>query len=259
MTFVALTFGLSWGLAGIAALATPTAPVLGEALMTLCGFGPSLSAVLTVLLWDGRAGVVTWLRRCLIWRVNIGWYLLAFAGPPLAMLAALGLHVLLGGALPASPAWGHPGLTLTTFALVLVIGGPLSEEFGWRGNMLPVLAGRFGWRAARLIIGVVWGLWHAPLFFISGAPQALMPPPLFLAGTVGMSVAFARLAVNTGYSVLPAIVLHWSINAFAWAIPVTPQGGTLQPYVFVIGLLSLIAVIVLLKPGPKRPEPPASS
>jgi predicted Abi (CAAX) family protease len=106
---------------------------------------------------------------------------------------------------------------------------------------------------------VVWGLWHAPLFFIPGAPQALMPPLLFLAGTVGVSVAFARLAVNTGFSVLPAIMLHWSINAFAWVIPVTPQGGTLQPCVLVIGLLSLIAVIVLLKPGPKRPEPPVSS
>ncbi len=114
-TFVVLTFGFSWGLAGIATLATPTAPVLGEALMILCGFGPSLAAVLIVLLWDGRAGVLTWVRRCLIWRENIGWYLLAFAGPPFAMLAALGLHVLLGGALPASPASGNPGLTLSTF------------------------------------------------------------------------------------------------------------------------------------------------
>jgi membrane protease YdiL (CAAX protease family) len=188
------------------------------------------------------------------WRLRIGWYLLAFAAPPLVMLAALGLHVALGGAAPPSPAIGQPGLIVTTFALLLLIGGPLGEEFGWRGYMLPVLAGRFGWRAASLIVGVVWGVWHAPLFVIPGAPQALMPPLLFLAGTVGMSGALARLAVNTGFSVLPAIVLHWSINAFAWAIPVTPQGGTLQPYLLVIGLLTLVATALFLKPGPHVPK-----
>jgi hypothetical protein len=141
MTFVALTFGLSWGLAGIAALATPTAQVLGEALMTLCGFGPSLAAVLIVLLWDGRAGVVTWVRRCLKARLKSGWYLLAFVGPPLAMLAVLGLHVLLGGALPSSPARGNPGLTLTTFALVLVIGGPLAKSSAGAATFCPCWRG----------------------------------------------------------------------------------------------------------------------
>jgi membrane protease YdiL (CAAX protease family) len=253
LTFVALTFGLSWGLAWTSTLVEPA--VLSEALYALCGFGPSFAAFITVLVWDGRAGLARWLGRCLTWRLRIGWYLMALLAPPLVMFAALGLHVALGGVVWPSSAVGYPDLIVPTFALILLIGGPFSEEFGWRGYALPVLAGRFGWRTASLIIGVVWGLWHAPLFVIPGAPQADMPPLLFLAGTVGMSVAFSRLAVNTGFSVLPAIVLHWSINAFAWAIPVMPQGGTLQPYVLVIGLLSLSAVIVFLKPGPPLPIP----
>lgn len=120
--------------------------------------------------------------------------------------------------------------------------------------MLPVLAERSGWRRASLIIGVVRGIWHAPLFIIAGAPQAEMPFVLFLVGTVAMFVAFARLAVNTGFSVLPATVLHWSINAWAWAVPVTPQGGTLQPHFLVIGVLCLIAAVIFLKPGPPLPR-----
>jgi membrane protease YdiL (CAAX protease family) len=253
LTFVVLTFGLSWGLAWTSTLVEPAA--LSEALYVLCGFGPSLAALITVRIWDGRAGLARWLGQCLTWRLRIGWYLLAFLAPPLVMLGALLLHVAMGGAVPSSPAVSDPSLIVSSFALILLIGGPFSEEFGWRGYALPMLAGRFGWRAASLIIGVVWGLWHAPLFFIPGAPQAEMPPLLFLIGTVGMSVAFSRLAVNTGFSVLPAIVLHWSINTFAWAIPVMPQGGTLQPYVLVIGLLSLSAVIVFLKRGPPLPIP----
>lgn len=253
LTFVGLTFALSWGLAWTSTLVELA--VLSEALYALCGFGPSLAAFITVLVWDGRAGLARWLGRCLTWRLRIGWYMLALLAPPLVMLAALGLHVAMGGAVPQSPAIDQPNLIVPTFVLILLIGGPFSEEFGWRGYALPVLAGRFGWRTASMIIGVVWGLWHAPLFFIPGAPQAEMPPLLFLIGTVGMSVALSRLAVNTGFSVLPAIVLHWSINTFAWAIPVMPQGGTLQPYVLVIGLLSLSAVIVFLKRGPPLPIP----
>jgi membrane protease YdiL (CAAX protease family) len=252
LAFVALTFGISWGLVWTSTRVEAAA--LSEAVYTLCGFGPSLAAFAIVLIRDGRAGLGRWVQRCMVWRPRIGWYLLALLATPLVMLAALGLHVALGGAVPPSPAIGQPGLIVPTFALILMIGGPLGEEFGWRGYMLPALAGRFGWRAASLIVGVVWGLWHAPLFVIPGAPQALMPPLLFLAGTVGMSVAFARMAVNTGFSVLPAIVLHWSINAFAWAIPVTPQGETLQPYLVVIGLLTLVAAVLFLKPGPHMPK-----
>lgn len=75
--------------------------------MTLCGFGLFLAALLTVRVWDGRDGLLKWLHRRLTWRRNSGWYALAFLSPPLAMLAELGLHVLLGGALPASPAANH--------------------------------------------------------------------------------------------------------------------------------------------------------
>lgn len=250
LTFTALTFTLSWGLGAISVGIGPTAPGMAAALLTLCGFGPSLAAILIVLVFDGWHGLGVWLRRCLTWRLHPGWYGAAFVAPPLAMLAALGLHTAIGGAQPISPVAGDPGLAITTFALVLLIGGPLSEEFGWRGYALPVLAGRFGWRRASLIIGVVWGLWHVPLFFVADTLQARMPLGLFLAGTVAMSVCFSRLAVNTGFSVLPAIVLHWSINAWAWALAVTPQDGVLQPYVLTIGILCMIATVVFLKPGP---------
>lgn len=156
LTFVALTFGFSWGLAWTSTRAEPAA--LSEALYALCGFGPSLAAPITVLAWDGRAGLGKWWRRCMAWQLRIGWYMVALFAPPLVMLAALGLHVVMGGEMSPSPAIVHPGLIVPTFALILLIGGPFSEEFGWRGYALPMLAGRFGWRTASLCIGVVWGL-----------------------------------------------------------------------------------------------------
>jgi uncharacterized protein len=173
------------------------------------------------------------------------------------MALALVLNAGLGGVVPASSVTG----VLATVLIVLqitILGGPLGEEFGWRGYALPVMSHRLGWRAASIVLGAVWGLWHLPLFWMPGMAQADLPMGLFMAGSVGLSVLFARLAMNTGFSVLPAIVLHGAINAGSWAIPVTPQGGDLRSYAIVTALLLSGAVACLVWPGPSVP-PKASA
>lgn len=60
------------------------------------------------------------------------------------------------------------GGVVATFALVLGLGATVNavfafgEEFGWRGYLLWELAPWGFWRAS-FAIGVVWGLWHAPI------------------------------------------------------------------------------------------------
>lgn len=245
-------FGWTWGLWGVSAAVGLQATRLTTVLFILSGFGPSLAAAIVVLTSQGRARLRRWLARCLRWRLSPGWYLAAFFGSALAIVAALGIDLALGGTMSPSPAAGRIGPTLLQFGLILFIGGPVGEEFGWRGYALPVLTAPLGWRWASLIVGAVWGLWHLPLFFIPGMAQANMPMALFMASSVALSVIFARLSVNTRFSVLPAIVLHWSVNAGSWAIPVTPQGGGMLPYYLVMGLLFAVAVAVFLKPGPEQ-------
>jgi uncharacterized protein len=166
------------------------------------------------------------------------------------MLVALILNAALGGAVPPSPAAENVWLSIFIFGQILVVGGPLGEEFGWRGYALPALEHKTGWRWASLIVGGIWALWHLPLFYMSGTAQANMPMAMFMASSVALSVIFARLSINTAFSVLPAIVLHWSINAWSWAIPVTPQNGVIQPYYLVMGLVFAVAIFLFLKPGP---------
>ncbi|WP_309663498.1 type II CAAX endopeptidase family protein [Tabrizicola sp.] len=250
ITFLALAFGWTWGLWWIVGGLGPWPVPVTITLQLLSGMGPSVAGFMVVRGFDQGAGLRAWLRRCINWRIVPSWYALAFVGPPLVMLAALAMHALLGGTLPPSPAAGQPGPVLLQFVVVLVLGGPLGEEFGWRGYALPALSARLGWRWASLTLGAVWALWHVPLFYMPGMAQAGMPMALFLGSSVALSVLFARLSVNTAFSVLPAVTLHWSVNAWSWAIPVTPRGGAIQPYFLVMGLLFVIAVIVFCKPGP---------
>jgi hypothetical protein len=252
LTFVALAFGWTWTLWMAGAGLASRAPELGKDLIVLAGFGPSLSGLLTVWIFDGGAGLSRWFHRCLNWRLGPFWYAVAFFGPPLAMVLALGLDAILGGTFPSSPSAGHVGVAVVQFMLILVINGPLGEEFGWRGYALHPLTARMGWRWAGLIVGAVWGLWHLPLFFIPGMAQAQMPIALFMTSALALSVLMARMAVNTTFSVLPALTFHWALNAWPAFIPIIPSGENVRPYVLVMGILFVIALNVLATPGPRQ-------
>ena len=109
-----------------------------------------------------------------------------------------------------------------------------------------------GWRWASLVVGAVWGLWHLPLFFIPGSAQAQMPMLLFMTSAVALSVVMARMTVNVRFSILPALIFHWAINAWPGFLPIIPTGGNVRPYVLVMAILFIVALIVLAKPGPRQ-------
>ena len=85
---------------------------------------------------------------------------------------------------------------------------------------------------------------------MAGMAQANLPMGLFMASNIALSVVFARLSVNTRFSVLPAILLHGAVNWSAIALPVMPVGGETRPYTIALTLLIVAAVITILKPGP---------
>lgn len=45
-----------------------------------------------------------------------------------------------------------------------LLRGPLGEELGWRGYALSELQKKYSPLRSALIVGVVWGLWHAPIW-----------------------------------------------------------------------------------------------
>ena len=247
-SFFFLTFAWSWLLGFSAIYAKPYAPDLSLFLSIISGFGPSIAAFVTIALFGGQKELRAWLANALIWRVGWQWYALAFAVPPLVMLLALAVHAGSGGNVPASPVIGHFPLAIASFGLVFLIGGPLGEEFGWRSYAAPALGGKMGWRAASLVIGVIWGLWHVPLFLMAGTAQFQMSLAMFMLNILAGSVLFSWLFLQSKGSVIPALVAHTSLNAWAGPLSIIPTPDTSRPYAVVTGILVILAVWLLTRP-----------
>lgn len=121
----------------------------------------------------------------------------------------------------------------------------LGEEYGWRNYLVDALRGENFWKAA-LMIGFVWGIWHAPLILLGhNYPQHPV------AG-VGMMCAFCILmgvlelwcVLKTG-SVIPAAMMHGTINAISGATMFLIQGGS-DLIVGVPGLAGLVAMSIVI-------------
>ncbi len=248
--FFALTFAWSWVCWTLSPAIRPQLPWLATLLMFAGSFGPSLAAIVVVASTRPVGGVRAWLSRCLQWRIGWGWLAFVMFLPLAVMLLAAGLHIALGGDIATAPASGHLLMTVVNLPLVLLLGGPLGEEFGWRGYAGPVLQDRLGWRPASLCLGLVWGVWHLPLFFIDGTAQAHVPPALFLLSVVAMSVVFAWLVNRTAGSVVAALLFHTAINFWPSVVLVLPTESSYRAYAFVVATLVVMAVVALLTSGP---------
>lgn len=255
IAFFVLVCLWSWGLWAISGWLKPSSPTLSTALFLAGSFGPGFAAVAVVLGYEGVAGLRCWLRQCLNWRISWHWYALAALVPPLIMAVALAIHLALGGIVPEVPVGDAAMMAIAQFPLIVIFGGPLGEEFGWRGYALPALSKRLGWRKASLIIGAAWALWHLPLLLIPGSAQAELPIALFVISTIGLSVVMARLSVDTGFSILPAILLHSVINWCSMVAPIMPPGGDARAYSIVAGITIVFALVAFVKSRPNSPRP----
>src|SRR5215831_4725725 len=127
--------------------------------------GPALASLVVTAITSGKAGVKQLLRRCVQWRVGIGWYLIAIYGFLLIFL--VGYSIFYGVNLPLALLLKWPLIFTVFFPQVafIILTASFAEELGWRGFALPRLQQRYGPILGTIILGTLHGLWHLPVFF----------------------------------------------------------------------------------------------
>jgi len=231
LRFVAAAFALSWLPWGalIAIGGDPTADVGAGILWILGGFGPALAA-LGASRWEGRSQPRRLLTGLLHLRTGLRWYGALLIPLGIALLA-VAIATLAGTAERDATGFGQALLLIGPLFVLntLVLGG--NEEIGWRGYALPRLQQRMSALAASVLLGLVWGAWHLPLFFMAETAQASLSPSLFAVNAIALSVIFTWLYNSTAGSLLLAVLFHGAINTWysvvvVGLVPDDPQAFT---------------------------------
>lgn len=281
--FLGLTFSLSWLLAWwffraggsvIAPLAPP--PDMG-------GPKPPSAILVLVLYMFIPATVALIVQRIIYkepvveplgMRLRLNrWYLFAWLSPVVFSLAAFGLALLLPGVtytpgmegilakfavnltpdqiMQAKAQIAHfPPIVLLLIVIAegMIAGASVNmiaafgEELGWRGFLLKELS-PLGFWPASLLIGAIWGIWHAPIiahgFNYPEHPKPGVAMMIVFCMLFAPLITYARLRAR---SVFAAALMHGTLNGTAGLAILFIRGGN----DLTTGLLGLPGFIILL-------------
>lgn len=221
LSYYALTFAISW--VGFLLVVSPGGfsgtteqfATLGLHAYLAVLAGPSIAGILMTGVVHGQAGYRELLARLLRWRVGARWYAVALLIAPLLIMATLGALSL------TSPIF-LPAILTTDDAVQLLLIGiavglfvPFFEELGWTGFAVPELRQRYSILGTGLIAGLLWGVWHFPLFMESASSAGVLPPALYLAVLLFSWLPPYRVLMVWVYdrtgSMLVAMLMHMTI------------------------------------------------
>lgn len=223
VAYFSLVFIITWTL--FAAANATSVPLLRSALFYTGVFSPGIVALLFTYRERGTAGVRGLLARLVKWEVGWRWFAFALLLiVSVKLLVALIVRVSTG----AWPMFGNVPLPLL-FAAALgstMLGGQIGEELGWRGYALPRMARAMSLGAASVLLGVIWAVWHLPLFFILGGDTVGQSFPFYLLQVTALSVAISWVYMKTHGSLLVTMLLHAAINNTKDIVPSAAPGAT---------------------------------
>ncbi|MCW8932867.1 MAG: CPBP family intramembrane metalloprotease [Gammaproteobacteria bacterium] len=234
--FLLITFGLAWGiLALFIFFPDPMNSIFGKLtgqhpLFFLAVYAPAIASFIIVIHYAGIEGLRRYLSRLLLWRSSIVWYVFLFLGIPLIYMGS----AVLKGNILSEP---FPFSSFQAFFVAIVltaIKGPV-EELGWRGLALPLLQRKFSPIWAGLILGIIWGFWHLPAFFLSGTPQSAWSFIPFFVGSISVSVIVTALFNKSHGSILLPVIFHFQLNNPLW-----PDAQPYDMYAFVIAAVLVV-------------------
>jgi len=240
---------LFWGVAILLGVSMETGT--GFAILLLGVVGPMLTGIgFTYLTRDQAGRRDYWQRVGGFRRIAARWYLVILLFVPILNGLAALLDVLAGG---SGATWGEAALNLLPNPLSIIPSIlfasliPFIEELGWRGYVLDRLQERQNALLSSLILGVVWSLWHLPLFFVQGSYQAGLGVGtlafwLFLVGVVPLSLPFTWIYNNTGRSTLTVILFHSMVNFTGELIALTERADTFSIALWFVAAIGITAI-----------------
>jgi membrane protease YdiL (CAAX protease family) len=184
-----------------------------------------------------------------LWRVGLRSYLFALLGIPAILVLGV---IVLPGALASFQGLASlaPLPFLSLFVYVFFLGGPFGEETGWRGFALPRLQTTHAPLVGSLILGLIWALWHLPIFWVPAwnFPPTILNIVMFVIAAIAFTFVMTWVFNNTKGSLLIATLIHASFDMFMAALnglfpaPIVNDYGSNVPVLIGFGALALLLI-----------------
>jgi membrane protease YdiL (CAAX protease family) len=216
--------------------------------------GPSIAGLLLTGLVAGRAGYRDLLARLLRWRVGVRWWAVALLTAPLLSAAtSFGLALVSPEFLPAIVTADDTASVLLLGLTAALMTGIL-EELGWTGFAIPRLRRWYGVLTTGLLVGVIWSVWHFPLFWESNSFAGALGLALLLARLVSWLPAYRALLVwvyDRTESLLVAMLMHVSLVVSTLILQPMATGVALLTFILVwaAALWVVVAAVMLADRG----------
>ncbi|HEY3473900.1 MAG TPA: CPBP family intramembrane glutamic endopeptidase [Anaerolineales bacterium] len=286
--FILFAFGIAWLVALAIYLTGGLAGSPYALLLIIVGYmaAPALAHILTRLVtregWQDlylrpkfRQGwpywIVSWIAPALFTFAGMALFFAFFPqyyDPSLSMIQTMmeNSSAATGQAVPDMNLWLVViSQTITALVIAPIINAIpiLGEEFGWRAYLQPKLM-PLGGRITMAWMGIIWGLWHAPIIAMGhnygldypGAPWLGILAMTWFTFVFGTFIGWATLRAG---SVWPAVIGHGALNGIAGISLFFVQGDpnlVLGPSVAgLIGSLPIAAVALAILLSRKALEP----
>jgi len=223
-------------------------------LYLLAAASSSIGALITMGVTKGKHGLKELLGTFKNWRSSPILYIISIVLPAMIILIATGISFLFGNPFPfpESSKW----LSLLLMFILLTLQAGLGEEIGWRGYLTPKLSEKYSILVSSLIVGVIWALWHLPMYFIPGVIQYEISQkigflPIFAMYSIfiiASSIVLSWIFFTSNKNLWLPVLLHGSVNTFAWLFAYDDlelYGGPLMLTFFVI-IWVIIAILISL-------------
>lgn len=216
-------------------------PVSKDIIKDFGAFSPSIIGLLFIYYYKGKDKLVKVLKSVWPKDFKIGHYLYLFLLMPAALFVSYMVASNIFNIKYNLPLFEKPLIILIVFIYILFLGGPLGEEFGWRGYALDKLLSIYKPIKSSIILGVIWALWHIPLFFIKGTVQQDINFIGYILYTILLSILITTIFIKTNKSMFSALMFHTMSNLSLGLFPIfmTITGG-------IVTMISIIIITIIV-------------
>jgi len=239
-TYFALAYGWTWlcwwsvvaNSSGLLSL-----PISEEIIATLGQFGPFAAALMVTSATQGRGGLREFAVRLVRWRAHLVWLVVALVLLPASMIVAIYWYAYARGTIDSLQFRGDWSTVPWHFVYLLLVGGPLGEEPGWRGFALPRLQVSYGPIIGSVWLGLLHAGWHLPLWWMHRPP---CPFWMYTVGVILVTFLFTWLFNHTGGSVFYSLLFHTSLSISSVRFPDVPAY-----HLWIVVLFAVVFVVFL--------------